>query len=136
MADKLDALQAQLATLRRKEEALRVKAIAELRARIAVIGATPEELFGSAKAKSTGKTAAKGNGASAPTGKKRGRPSNADKATTTKVVKAKKGVETTPSGRVKKQPTHRDPESGKTWNGMGPMPAWLKAHKKPDDLRI
>lgn len=133
MADKLDALQAQLATLRKKESEVRGKAIVELRARIAAIGATPEELFGAAKP--AGK-AAKTNGAGAPTGKKRGRPSNAEKAASVKVAKGKKGVETTPSGRVKKQPTHRDPETGKTWNGMGPMPAWLKAHKKPDDLRI
>lgn len=134
MADKLDALQAQLATLRKKEGEVRGKAIVELRARIAAIGATPEELFGAAKA--TAKTAAKTNGATASTGKKRGRPSNAEKAASVKVTKAKKGVETTPSGRVKKQPTHRDPASGKTWNGMGPMPAWLKSHKNPDTLRV
>src|ERR1700756_5266428 len=106
MADKLDALQAQLATLRKKESEVRGKAIIELRARIAEIGATPEELFGAAKP--AGKPA-KTNGAGVPTGKKRGRPSNAEKAVTAKPAKAKKGVETTPSGRVKKAPTHKDP---------------------------
>jgi len=140
MADKLAAVQSQIAKLQNQLATQRAAEIKAIKERIAALQATPEEIFSQAPRRgrqpgSKNKTAVVST------------TTAASKSGKTPKLPAKKGapkgtagktVELTPSGRVKKvyPPTHRDPKSGRTWNGMGPKPAWLAAHKKPDTLRI
>ena len=138
MADKLAAVHSEIAKLQKQLATQRAAEIKTIKERIAALQATPEEIFSPVKRRGRqpgSKNKLADVSATTAVSKSEKTPKPLAKRAATKGNKA---VELTPSGRVKKvyPPTHRDPKSGRTWNGMGPKPAWLAGHKKPDTLRI